>query len=128
MMNNKNGQQLFLQIHPSDNVLVALKDLPQGALIEFNSVELILRDAIPAKHKFFINDLKAGSAVIMYGTLVGKVVQDVSQGSLMTTANTQHAADEYAYHGFRQPWQAPDVSQYRHRTFLGYHRSDGRVG
>jgi altronate hydrolase len=127
-MENKNGQQLFLQIHPSDNVLVALTNLPKGALIQHNDVELVLRDAIPAKHKFFMHDLKAGSAVMMYGTLVGKIVEDVSQGSLMTTANTHHAANAYAWHGFRQPWQAPDVSLFQGRSFLGYHRSDGRVG
>lgn len=126
-MRHNNGQQLFLQIHPNDNVLVALKDLPQGTLIH-HSVEFILRDAIPAKHKFFVCDLKRGDDVIMYGTLVGKTLQEVSQGFLMTTVNTHHAANEYAWHGFRQPWQAPDVSLYGSRTFAGYHRSDGTVG
>src|SRR5688572_22524625 len=118
MMRHNNGQQLFLQIHPNDNVLVALKDLPQGTLIH-HSVEFILRDAIPAKHKFFVCDLKRGDDVIMYGTLVGKTLQEVSQGFLMTTVNTHHAANEYAWHGFRQPWQAPDVSLYGSRTFAG---------
>lgn len=72
--------------------------------------------------------MKAGKDVIMYGTLVGKTLHEVSQGSLMTVHNTHHAANTYAYHGFKHLWQAPDVSQYRNRTFMGYHRSDGRVG
>jgi altronate hydrolase len=127
-MENKNRQQLFLHIHPNDNVLVALTNLPQGALIQHNGVQLVLREPVPAKHKIFMHDLKAGSAVMMYGTLVGKIVDDVRQGSLMTTANTHHAANEYAWHGFIQRWQAPDVSLFHGRTFRGYHRSDGRVG
>ncbi|OQP66303.1 altronate hydrolase [Niastella vici] len=127
-MNNKNGQQSFLQIHPGDNVLVALTDLPKGAAVQHNGVELVLLDAIAAKHKFFIHDMKHGDDVIMYGTLVGKTQHEVAQGSLMTTANTHHAANAYVYNGFTQPWQAPDVTQFRNRTFQGYHRSDGRVG
>lgn len=127
-MNNKYSQQSFLQIHPNDNVLVALTDLPIGTPIQYNGIEFMLRNTIAAKHKFFTRDMKGGDEVIMYGTLVGKTMQEVSQGSLMTIANTHHAANEYAYHGFSHPWQAPDVSHYKTRTFQGYHRSDGRVG
>ena len=127
-MNNKYGQQSFLQIHPDDNVLVALKDLPKGTPVQYKGVEFMLSDVVPVKHKFFICGMKAGKDVIMYGTLVGKTLHEVSQGSLMTVHNTHHAANTYAYHGFKHLWQAPDVSQYRNRTFMGYHRSDGRVG
>jgi altronate hydrolase len=34
-------------------------------------------DRIPAKHKFFTEDLPQGSAVTMYGVLVGKTTMDV---------------------------------------------------
>ncbi len=120
--------QTFLQIHPKDNVLVALVDLPQGTPIHHGGIVIMLRDAIIAKHKFFIRDMEQGEEVIMYGTLVGKTQTAVSQGSLMTTANTHHAAGAYVYQGFQNLWQVPDVSKYKSRTFLGYHRSDGRVG
>lgn len=126
-MNNQ-GQQSFLQIHPDDNVLVALTDLPKGTTVQYSGMEIVLRDAIAVKHKFFVYGMKAGEDVIMYGTLVGKTIHEVSQGSLMTVHNTHHAANDYAYHGLRHQWQAPDVSQYKSRTFMGYHRSDGRVG
>jgi altronate hydrolase len=64
----------------------------------------------------------------MYGVLVGKVTEDVKKGGLMTTSNLHHAADPYAYRGATYSWQAPDVSKWKERTFMGYHRSDGRVG
>lgn len=123
-----NSQQSFLQIHPNDNVLVALTDLPKGTAVQHRGMQFVLRDAIAVKHKFFVYGMQAGEDVIMYGTLVGKTIHEVSQGSLMTVHNTHHAANDYAYHGLRSQWQAPDVSQYRSRTFMGYHRSDGRVG
>ncbi|RYZ25775.1 MAG: altronate dehydratase [Chitinophagaceae bacterium] len=109
-------------------VLVALKDLRSGTAIQLESGNVILQQDIPAKHKFFIEEMKAGDAVIMYGTLVGKVQNDVPKGGLMTTINTKHAAGDYSFKGFSYQWQKPDVSKFINRTFNGYKRSDGRVG
>ncbi|MEI6950102.1 altronate dehydratase family protein [Paraflavisolibacter sp. H34] len=118
----------FLQIHPSDNVLVALTDLPSGTVVAHGGAELTLVENIPAKHKFFIHDMAASEEVLMYGSLVGKTQRAVPRGGLMTTDNTKHAAGKYAYRGLQQTWTAPDVSAFADRTFRGYRRSDGRVG
>src|SRR5579871_35903 len=117
-----------LQIHPKDNVLVALTNLSKGEIIQYQDVSYFLKDNIPAKHKFFMRDMKAGDEVIMYGTLVGKLQNDLTTGSLMTTENTKHAAQEYGYRDTHYQWHKPDVSKFSGRTFNGYHRSDGRVG
>lgn len=117
-----------LRIHPGDNVAVALSDLPAGEAVRLDGYDYVLTERIAAKHKFFLDDLPVGSDVIMYGVLVGKTLSDVSVGSLMTTANVSHAAQSYAYRGAAYDWTPPDVSRWRDRTFLGYHRSDGRVG
>ncbi|HLF46616.1 MAG TPA: UxaA family hydrolase, partial [Chitinophagaceae bacterium] len=58
----------------------------------------------------------------------GKVQTRISKTSRMTTENSKHAAEPYAYRNARFEWQAPDVSKFKNRTFNGYHRSDGRVG
>jgi altronate hydrolase len=118
----------FLKIHPEDNVMVALRDLPSGLAIKSNNHELVLREDIGAKHKFFLSDMTIGQDVIMYGVLVGKVQENVLRGSLMTSMNTQHAAGRYEYTGQRYLWKAPDVSSLHGRTFEGYRRSDGRFG
>ena len=117
-----------LKVHPKDNVLVALSNLAKGEKISFGENEYELTDPIPAKHKFFIKDLKAGDEVIMYGVLVGKAQHDIAKGSRMTTENIKHAAEPYDYRGAHFEWQAPDVSRFKGKTFNGYHRSDGRVG
>lgn len=124
----KESFQPFLKLHPKDNVLVALKDLPSGMFIQHNEHAFSLSEEIAAKHKFFISDMNVGDEVIMYGTLVGETQKAVPQGSRMTTDNTQHAAGTYAYHGLRSHWQQPDISKFRNRTFLGYKRSNGQVG
>ena len=118
----------FLKIHPDDNVMVALKDLPSGLSVHINNHPVVLKEKISAKHKFFLRDMANGDDVIMYGTLVGKVQQDIEQGSLMTPENTKHAAGHYYFKGQAYQWSAPDLSKFKHKTFNGYKRLDGRVG
>ena len=118
----------FLQIHPDDNVLVALQDLPKGQVIEWNNSQIILQDDIRAKHKFFITDLNIDEEVLMYGVLVGKATTPILKGDLMTTGNIHHASQDYSFRDVNYQWQKPDVSAWTNRTFNGYHRKDGRVG
>ncbi|MFA6277771.1 MAG: altronate dehydratase family protein [Pedobacter sp.] len=117
-----------LKIHKNDNVLVALNDLAKGDVIHFEEEDFILQEDIPAKHKFFMQTMKPGEEVIMYGVLVGKTQNEVLKGSRMSTANTHHAAEPFAYRNANYDWHAPDVDQFSNRSFLGYHRSNGEVG
>lgn len=117
-----------LKVHASDNVIVALQDLTKGQVIEFNGNSYTLLEDIPAKHKFFENDMKQGDEIIMYGVLVGKAQYDIPKGSCMSTDNTKHAAEQFKYRKTDIHWTAPDVSKFEGRTFNGYHRADGRVG
>jgi altronate hydrolase len=121
-------KQNVLKVHPDDNVIVALQDLPKGSTVNYEGKAYEVVEDIPAKHKFFAGDMKEGDEVTMYGVLVGKAQQFIPKGSRMTTTNVKHAADPYAYRGSHFQWQAPDVSKFKNRTFNGYHRSDGRVG
>src|SRR5829696_3249692 len=88
MVNEETTGHPFLKIHPKDNVLVALKDLAAGTTIKYNGREFLLKQDVKAKHKFFLDTLSAGSEVLMYGVLVGKVQKDVNLGEVMTTLNT----------------------------------------
>ncbi|MDX2045643.1 MAG: altronate dehydratase family protein [Chitinophagaceae bacterium] len=121
-------KQRVLKIHQKDNVLVALSDLSKGEIISYNGTSYELKDAIPAKHKFFMENMQAGDEVIMYGVLVGKTLHSIVRGGLMTTQNVNHAARDYGYRAINYQWQPPDVSNFRNKTFNGYHRIDGRVG
>ncbi len=117
-----------LKVHHKDNVIVALSHLAKGETIAFKGTDYTLTEDIPAKHKFFTQDLGTGDEVIMYGVLVGKAQMPIAKGSRMTTTNIKHAAEPYAYRHAKFEWHAPDVSKFKSRTFNGYHRGDGRVG
>ncbi|MFY0254740.1 UxaA family hydrolase [Chitinophaga sp. 30R24] len=118
----------YLQIHPNDNVLVALQDLPAGMEISFNGHQIQLQQHVAAKHKFLIEDIREGDPVTMYGVLVAKASKNIRRGESMTTGNVVHDANAFHEKDGSLEWQAPDISQWKNRSFLGYHRADGQVG
>ena len=121
-------KQKVLKVHRDDNVMVALTHLSKGEAISFEGTEIVLKEDIPAKHKFFLKDMQPGDEVIMYAVLVGKAQTNIPKGSRMTTDNTRHAAEPYSYRDVKLEWHPPDVSRFKGKTFHGYPRSDGRVG
>lgn len=122
-------RKTFAQLHPLDNVLVALQNLKQGTLIQHKGLEFPLLTDVAAKHKFSITPLSIGDEVVMYGVLVGKAIQPVAQGEWISTANLKHDAEPYSVAKRQaQTWQAPDISKWLNRSFKGYYRSDGLVG
>ncbi len=121
-------QRRVLQLDPRDNVLVALADLRQGEIVNFAGNHYLLLSDVPAKHKFLTQDLSASGDVIMYGVLVGKTSEPLRRGELLSTRNLRHAAAAFHEKDAASRWSPPDVSRWRERTFLGYHRADGQVG
>ncbi|SFB24564.1 UxaA family hydrolase [Algoriphagus aquimarinus] len=117
-----------LQIHPKDNVLVALQDLKAGENISFSGNDIILKDDVPAKHKFAINDLIKGAQVFMYGGIVGKALSTISSGGVLSTQNVTHEAEDFGEKTGDYLWDAPDISKFKDKTFMGFHRPDGQVG
>ena len=117
-----------LKVHPTDNVIVALTDLKKGEEILFDNENYLLTDNVAAKHKFSTQDLAIGDPVYMYGVLVGKAMLPIPRGGVITTANLKHAASDYSGRTKTYSWSAPDVTKWQDRTFMGYHRSDGKVG
>lgn len=118
----------ILKIHPADNVYVALSDLKAGEKVSINGSATTLTENIPAKHKFVMAPMEPESEIIMYGVLVGKAVKPIAAGGSINTQNVKHTASQFSEKNAKQEWKAPDVSRWKDKTFLGYHRDDGRVG
>ncbi len=123
MMKNK-----VLKVHPSDNIIVALQDLTEGAEIVFANNAVRLLEDIPTKHKFAERDFAEGETIIMYGVTIGKAVRPIPKGTRISRKNVVHASGEYRLGERQTGWSAPDVSRHAGRTFNGYHRADGKVG
>ncbi len=118
----------ILKVHPDDNVIVALQDLAAGEEMAFEGKKIALIEDIPAKHKFSEADLKKGDSIIMYGVKVGTCTRPLYQGGRVSTENVVHDANTYAVGERNLNWVKPDTRRFAGRTFMGYHRKDGRVG
>jgi altronate hydrolase len=121
-------QQEWLRLHPADNLVVALKDLLAGRIIDTKGKPLRLVEDIKAKHKFTDRLVTQGELLYMYGVLVGKTLMDIPAGALIHTGNVVHAVQTYVSREQAYSWQPPDVSKWKDRHFFGYHRADGGVG
>lgn len=118
----------MLMVQPMDNVAVALQDLKAGEVIQVQEDNITLLDAVQAKHKFLLQDLKKGDQVIMYGVLVALANEDLRKGQVLTTKNVHHAAAGFEVRSGHFDWQAPQTTRWEGRQFMGYHRKDGKVG
>ncbi len=113
-----------IRLHPSDNVIVALADLPPGA--ETGAPCGAVTEAIPRGHKIAAEPIAKGAQVIRYGQIIGTATADIAPGAHVHSHNLgmgDHSAD-YAFASEARPLPAPTEA----RTFQGYHRADGKVG
>ena len=113
-----------LRLHPSDNVAIALADLPAGAVLTDH--DLILRTGVPRGHKVALEEIPAGAVVRRYGQIIGAATVDIAPGDHVHSHNLgmgMHKQD-HAFGADCRPL-APAAEP---RTFDGYHRADGRVG
>ncbi len=84
---------------------------------------------IPAKQKMALAAFNPGDLIVMYGMVVGEVVQPIPRGGLHH--HRQHSPSHRRLHNrapARAPRHVPDASAWKTRSFLGYHRADGQVG
>src|SRR5260370_4770457 len=125
----QNGvRRRVLQVHPQDNVLVALSDLKKGDEVSVAGGTLVLVTDVPAKHKFSTTTLESGDPVEMYGVSIGKAVTSIRPGELITTGNVRHHAAAVEGKSASYEWTAPNVSRWQQRTFSGICRADCQVG
>ncbi len=112
----------FIQIHPKDNVAVALKPIPAGTVFD----GVTAKTDIPQGHKMALSALAENEQIIKYGFSIGHATAPIASGEWVHTHNMKtNLSGEmaYTYHpNLHHPVpQAPG-------TFLGYRRKDGKVG
>lgn len=104
-------------------------DLVQGDRVDFEGDEVIILSDTKAKHKIAMVDLMVGDKIFMYGVLVGKAVSEIKKGDSLTVTNVKHESSPVEKKTVQSvTWSAPDITQWKDRTFMGYHRPDGQVG
>jgi altronate hydrolase len=114
-------------IASDDDVAVAVRTLEPGETLAVVSPPLTVRESVPRGHKVALRDVRAGDTVRKYGWPIGRALADIPAGSLVHTANLATRLDGLSEYTYRPaaPENAPAPAQ---RTFMGYRRSNGRVG
>lgn len=119
------SQVAWLQIHPDDNVIVAVEPIAAGAEVQ----GITTRHPIPAGHKIATKPIAAGEHVIKYGFSIGVATQPMEPGDHVHSHNLHSALDT----NLEYEWRGPSTSaatpppQFQPRQFQGFRRSDGRV-
>lgn len=117
-----------LKIHHKDNIIVALKDILTGSLIDVEGEIVEVKEFIQIKHKFSQRDININDTLIQYGIPVGLATCFIPKGSAITTYNVRHISQEYSASESDYHWDLPDVSKWQDTTFNGVIRDDGQVG
>ncbi|KKO47220.1 altronate hydrolase [Arsukibacterium ikkense] len=124
------GEQLtLLQVHPRDNVLVALQPLAAGSALAEPFAHISAKQAIPAGHKVALTAIAKGESVIKYGFAIGAATSDIAVGEHIHSHNLATLLSgqvDYRYNGC----QAPKLSFPAGvaTEFMGYRRANGKVG
>ena len=118
----------YIVINPSDNVAVALRDLPKGTVVEGVTVSV----DVPRGHKVLLKDLKAGEDVVKYGFPIGHVTVDASAGTVVDhtciKTNLEGLLD-YRYTPVIPSEASVIPSEAKEsRIFKGFRRADGQAG
>jgi len=115
-----------IRVDSRDDVAVALRPLEAGEEIELAESNVALRDAIPYGHKFALHEIAEGSAVRKLGWPIGEATRPIRTGEHVHTHNVKTLLEGVEDYRFEpQPSAALPKSD---AHFLGYRRSDGRVG
>ncbi len=116
----------ILQLHPVDDVAVALRPIDLGERMEVGGQEIAAVEAIPYGHKIALRDLAPGAEVRKFGWPIGRTKGAVPAGAHVHTHNLEtllSGVEGYCYQPVKgAPLEAPTG------TFMGYRRADGRVG
>ena len=123
----------YLQIHPSDNVVVCLEPVEKGEVIELSDGRKITSaDDVPAGHKMAVTDIAEGSDIIKYGYAIGHATEALTAGRWVHTHDTKTNLEgilSYKYEPDQDYLEKRKaVMATRKGTFKGFVRRNGRVG
>src|ERR1700761_2369928 len=120
------AQSSVILLHPRDNVAIARVRLDPGQRVETGSVTVFTRTAIPAGHKVALQPIAPGDSVYRYGNVIGFATRVIEPGDHVHVHNL--GFQELETPGVPAFEPSPPLPPVAPAAFLGYRRSDGRVG
>ncbi|MCR6095339.1 altronate dehydratase [Salipaludibacillus agaradhaerens] len=118
----------YLQVHKSDNVIVALREFKEGETIDLSTGPLKVTETIRTGHKIAVTKIEKNHNVTKYGYPIGSAKEDILPGEWVHTHNVKTNLEgtlSYEYDPKKSPL---NVDRNSGRTFRGYRRKNGEVG
>jgi altronate hydrolase len=116
-----------IHLHPSDNIAVARVPLSSGQKISIEGQTVSVLDPVPAGHKVALREIAQGESIVRYGQMMGRANTRIAAGSWVHTHNVSFEETSFTYEFPTGDIPLP-VAPASVPTFLGYKRSDGRIG
>lgn len=82
-------ENYFILLHESDNVAVALQEIPDTSVLQFREAEIVVSEPIEMGHKMAIRSIRCGESVTKCGVSIGSATRDISPGRHVHMHNLQ---------------------------------------
>jgi altronate hydrolase len=117
----------FIKLHPNDNVIIALKALDEGLVVEVDDKEITLNKDIKQGHKIAIVDIERGKDIIKYGFPIGYATTHIKAGFHVHTHNIKTNLGEQLDYEY-VPELEEKMADASEREVQVYHRKNGEIG
>ncbi|WP_018462253.1 UxaA family hydrolase [Segatella paludivivens] len=120
-------QTTVLKINKADSVVVCLRPLQKGEIINVDGEDITILQDTPSGHKILIHDTEEGVDIIKYGYPIGHAKVNLKAGEWVNENNlkTNLAGTlEYTYSPVNEELNVKNEN----KKFKGYIRKNGEVG
>lgn len=120
-------QTAVLKINKIDSVVVCLRPLYKGEIINIDGKDITILQDTPSGHKILINDTDQGENIIKYGYPIGHAKVNLIAGEWVNENNLKTNLSgtlEYTYKPVNEDVNIVNEN----KTFKGYIRKNGEVG
>ena len=117
-----------IQLHPSDDVAIALTPLGPGRSLSFGPYSVRLSSAISAGHKIALRPIEPGQPVRRYGQIIGFATRPIEPGEHVHSHNLAVGEMSLDYRMSSDLRPIDYVPMAERRSFQGYRREQGRAG
>ena len=118
----------IIRINDIDNVAVCIEKAEPGAELTSNDISVTAAEEIPAGHKIALCDIRKGEGIIKYGFPIGIAKEDIKKGQWVHVHNVKTGLNGQLEYTYSPKDERPALSTVKKATFMGFKRSDGKVG
>tara|TARA_B100000965_G_scaffold406025_1_gene442515 strand:- start:1620 stop:3167 length:1548 start_codon:yes stop_codon:yes gene_type:complete len=115
-----------LVLNDKDNIIIAIDNMQAGQTLKH--FDLTIDAPILSGQKIAKVNIKENAPIYKYGTIIGFADSNITKGQVLTNSNVvfKEFIREHQYCSKYQPTRFVNASS--ERSFMGFKRSDGRVG